>query len=79
MMPNAKLTQANFEDMDALLADNFARAAKKQGVRHIVFMSGLIPNEDKLSAHLRSRLNVKNFRFLWYTCKYIKSWINYWG
>ena len=42
MMPNAKLTQANFEDMDALLADNFARAAKKQGVRHIVFMSGLI-------------------------------------
>lgn len=56
MMPNAKLTQANFEDMDALLADNFARAAKKQGVRHIVFMSGLIPNEDKLSAHLRSRL-----------------------
>ena len=29
---------------------------KKQGVRHIVFMSGLIPNEDKLSAHLRSRL-----------------------
>ena len=26
MMPNAKLTQANFEDMDALLADNFARA-----------------------------------------------------
>ena len=25
MMPNAKLTQANFEDMDALLADNFAR------------------------------------------------------
>ena len=40
MMPNAKLTQANFEDMDALLADNFA-SAKKQGVRHIVFMSGL--------------------------------------
>ena len=29
MMPNAKLTQANFEDMDALLADNFARAAKE--------------------------------------------------
>lgn len=56
MMPNAKLTQANFEDMDALLADNFARAAKKQGVKHIIFMSGLIPNENDLSAHLRSRL-----------------------
>ncbi|RRD69019.1 MULTISPECIES: NAD(P)H-binding protein, partial [unclassified Desulfovibrio] len=56
MMPNAKLTQANFEDMDALLADNFARAAKKQGVKHIIFMSGLIPNNNDLSAHLRSRL-----------------------
>lgn len=56
MMPNAKLTQANFEDMDALLADNFARAAKQQGVKHIVFMSGIIPSEDNLSAHLRSRL-----------------------
>lgn len=30
MMPSAKLTQANFEDMDALLADNFARAAKSR-------------------------------------------------
>lgn len=56
MMPNAKLTQANFEDMDALLADNFARAAQKQGVKHIVFMSGIIPDENELSPHLRSRL-----------------------
>ncbi|MBL7584384.1 NAD(P)H-binding protein [Staphylococcus saccharolyticus] len=56
MMPSAKLTQANFENMDALLADNFARAAKQQGVKHIVFMSGLIPNVDRFSAHLRSRL-----------------------
>lgn len=56
MMPNAKLTQANFEDMDALLADNFAKAAKANGVKHIVFMSGLIPDTDELSPHLRSRL-----------------------
>ena len=55
MMPSAKLTQANFEDMDALLADNFARS-EKQGVKHIVFMSGLIPDDNHLSAHLRSRL-----------------------
>ena len=56
MMPSAKLTQASFEDMDALLADNFAKAASYNKVQHIVFMSGLIPNEDKLSAYLRSRL-----------------------
>ena len=56
MMPSAKLTQANFEDMDALLADNFARAAKSRVLKHIVFMSGLIPDDNHLSAHLRSRL-----------------------
>ncbi|MDG0842937.1 NAD(P)H-binding protein [Staphylococcus equorum] len=56
MMPSAKLTQANFEDMDALLADNFARAAKANGVKHIIFMSGLIPKTNTLSPHLRSRL-----------------------
>ncbi|MEB7462591.1 NAD(P)H-binding protein [Staphylococcus succinus] len=56
MMPSAKLTQANFEDMDALLADNFARAAQKNSIKHIIFLSGLIPNTDTLSPHLRSRL-----------------------
>lgn len=56
MMPSAKLTQASFEDMDALLADNFAKAASYNKVQHIVFMSGLIPNTSELSPHLRSRL-----------------------
>jgi len=56
MMPSAKLTQASFEDMDALLADNFAIAASYNKVQHIVFMSGLIPNTNELSPHLRSRL-----------------------
>ncbi|OEK99494.1 NAD-dependent epimerase/dehydratase family protein [Staphylococcus saprophyticus] len=56
MMPSAKLTQASFEDMDALLADNFAKAASYNKVQHIVFMSGLIPNTNELSPHLRSRL-----------------------
>ncbi|RIM90087.1 NAD-dependent epimerase/dehydratase family protein [Staphylococcus xylosus] len=56
MMPSAKLTQASFEDMDALLADNFAKAASYNKVQHIVFMSGLIPITSELSPHLRSRL-----------------------
>lgn len=57
MMPSAKLTQASFMDMDAILADNFARAAKNQGVKHIIFMSGIMPDEDdtNLSDHLCSR------------------------
>ncbi|GGB01252.1 NAD-dependent epimerase/dehydratase family protein [Macrococcus hajekii] len=58
MQPAAKLTQASFVDMDAILADNFGRAAKSKGVKHIIFMSGIMPHEDAqdLSDHLRSRL-----------------------
>ncbi|MDN5639104.1 MAG: NAD(P)H-binding protein [Staphylococcus equorum] len=56
MMPSARLTQASFEDMDAILADNFAKASSFNKVKHIVFMSGLIPNTNELSPHLRSRL-----------------------
>ncbi|WP_237233665.1 NAD(P)H-binding protein [Rothia nasisuis] len=57
MQPQAKLTQASFEDMDALLADNFARAAAEHKVGRIIYLSGIIPQGDKkLSRHLRSRL-----------------------
>ncbi|AVP36038.1 NAD(P)H-binding protein [Staphylococcus felis] len=56
MMSSAKLTQAKFEDMDALLADNFGRAAQKNNVKHIVFLNGLIPESDNVSIHLRNRL-----------------------
>ena len=45
MKTSAKLTQANFEDMDALLADNVGRVAK-HGVKHIIFMSGIITNDS---------------------------------
>ncbi|KAA1042343.1 NAD(P)H-binding protein [Macrococcus equipercicus] len=58
MMPSAKLTQASFMDMDAILADNFGRAAKTKGVKHIIFMSGIMPpdeDEEDLSDHLKSR------------------------
>ncbi|WP_172252623.1 NAD(P)H-binding protein [Saccharibacillus deserti] len=62
MMPTAKLTQGKFEDMDAILADHFARAARKNGIRHIVYLSGILPDgvpEENLSRHLRSRLEVQ--------------------
>jgi len=60
MLPSSRLVQGSFADMDALLADNFARAAKAAGLKHIIFLGGLIP-EDKsqLSPHLRSRLEVE--------------------
>ncbi|GGF25745.1 NmrA family protein [Halobacillus andaensis] len=59
MLPSAKLTQGSFEDMDVILSDNFAQAAKKQGVKQIVYLSGIIPKAKRLSRHLRSRLEVE--------------------
>lgn len=58
MMPSASLTQGRFEDMDLICADNFARAAASAGVRHIVYLGGLIPS-GALSPHLASRLEVE--------------------
>ncbi|SIS40089.1 NAD(P)H-binding protein [Salimicrobium flavidum] len=61
MMPSAKLTQGSFEDMDVILADNFAQAAKKQNIKRIVYLTGIIPNDNEpLSRHLRSRFEVEN-------------------
>ncbi|MGH0028913.1 MAG: NAD(P)H-binding protein, partial [Myxococcota bacterium] len=59
MQPSARLTQARFEDVDLLLADNFARAAAAQGVRRIVYLGGLVPSGEALSTHLASRLEVE--------------------
>jgi uncharacterized protein YbjT (DUF2867 family) len=61
MSPNARLTQGRFEDLDLLLADNFGRAAAKAGVRRIVYLAGLLPDEEglELSPHLASRLEVE--------------------
>lgn len=61
MAPSSRLVQGNFEDTDLLLADNFIRAAEAAGIRHVVYLSGLIPDStEPLSPHLRSRLEVEN-------------------
>jgi uncharacterized protein YbjT (DUF2867 family) len=59
MMPSAKLTQARFEDMDLILADNVARAAALGGARRIIYLGGLVPNDPHLSRHLESRHEVE--------------------
>ncbi len=45
---------ADFPQLDADAARNFAAAAERQGVRRIVYLGGLVP-EAPQSAHLRSR------------------------
>jgi uncharacterized protein YbjT (DUF2867 family) len=59
MMPSAHLTQGGFRDFDLVCADNFARAARKAGARQIVYLGGLTPPGQSLSAHLESRLEVE--------------------
>ncbi len=59
MMPSARLVQADFEDLDLILADNFARAARRNAVQQVLYLGGIIPGEKELSRHLRSRLEVE--------------------
>ncbi|MFK7894399.1 MAG: NAD(P)H-binding protein [Myxococcota bacterium] len=60
MSPNARLQQGSFQDLDLLLADNFARAANHAGVKRIVYLGGLLPPAGtKLSPHLESRFEVE--------------------
>ncbi len=62
MQPSERLTQARFEDLDLLLADNFGRAAASSGVRRIIYLGGLVPHEAgaELSTHLASRLEAES-------------------
>ena len=62
MQPSTRLHQGDFEDTDLLLADNFGRAARANGLKQILFMGGLLPEHDspeQLSRHLRSRWEVE--------------------
>ena len=60
MQPSTRLNQGSFEDTDILLADNFVRAAEAQGVKQIIFLGGILPEEkEKFSRHLRSRYEVE--------------------
>ncbi|MEO0732210.1 MAG: NAD(P)H-binding protein [Bacteroidota bacterium] len=63
MHPSTRLHQGRFEDTDLLLADNFGRAAAANGLRQIVFVGGILPDDEpvtELSRHLRSRWEVEN-------------------
>ena len=59
MVPTSRLTQANFQDLDLMLADNFGEAARLNGVKQIIYISGLIPSDKHLSHHLNSRHEVE--------------------
>ncbi|MEP3480951.1 MAG: SDR family oxidoreductase [Fuerstiella sp.] len=48
----------DFESQDRTAAENFAEAAKANGVRRIIYLGGLGDDDESLSKHLRSRQEV---------------------
>lgn len=52
-------SSSDFEELERTSATNFRTALERTEVQHVVYLSGIV-NEDELSEHLRSRLNVEN-------------------
>ena len=50
----------DFETEDRIAATNFAKAAKRCGVRRIIYLGGLGQHDERWSKHLRSRHEVGN-------------------
>ncbi|MGB5850523.1 MAG: SDR family oxidoreductase [Ignavibacteriaceae bacterium] len=48
--------EGEFSKTDMIAAENFARAAEKQGVKRIIYLGGLGSTKENLSKHLSSRL-----------------------
>jgi uncharacterized protein YbjT (DUF2867 family) len=59
MGPTAQLDQGSFADYDLILADNFSRIMQARGVKQLIYLGGLIPENSKLSLHLQSRIEVE--------------------
>ncbi len=55
-LSTARLDQAESENMDLLIADNFARAASLKGIKQIIYLGGLIPEGD-IASEFRKRRN----------------------
>ena len=50
-------TGAKFDDLESAMAQSFAQAAARAGVKRIIYLGG-IANDDNLSKHLESRKSV---------------------
>jgi uncharacterized protein YbjT (DUF2867 family) len=58
-MERAATTNGDFGARDRTAATNFARAAEAAGVERIVYLGGIVPQDARISPHLRSRLEVE--------------------
>ncbi len=55
LAPSARLTQAKPRDMDLLIADNFARAAARNGLKQVIFIGAVVPDGFRIAPLLWSR------------------------
>lgn len=58
-LPSSRLVQGSFENIDLIMADNFARAAQSCGIKQVIYLGRLIPTEDTLPGHRASRIEVE--------------------
>jgi uncharacterized protein YbjT (DUF2867 family) len=58
--PSARLSQSEIRDLDVLCADNFARAARAHELSHIVYVSGLLPDQPEVPPQLAHRGEVRD-------------------
>jgi uncharacterized protein YbjT (DUF2867 family) len=58
-METAALPAGGFAERDRGAAERFAAAAKRAGVRRVVYLGGLVPRDATPSPHLASRLEVE--------------------
>jgi len=56
---NGNGSGGSFGDRDRTAATNFAEAAARAGTRRVVYLGGLLPQDQRLSPHLESRLEVE--------------------
>lgn len=61
MHPSSKLSREHSKIRMQYLQIIFARAAKKKQVKRIIYLSGIIPDDKKLSDHLESRFEVRKY------------------
>ena len=52
-------SSSGFSDLEAKSAENFVSAVDRTNAKQIIYLSGIINNEEELSKHLSSRLNVE--------------------
>lgn len=60
MIPSAALSQGKVADMDLICADNFARAADRHGIDHIVYVGELTGADGHRSDDVEAVLNAYN-------------------